>query len=242
MRVSGLTAESWDPFSGERIEVHGHDNGKVTAIDLKLAPYESRVLIFRRGATAAKPAILAHGRETVQDVSTDWKVTFEGTHKTALLARLQSWTENEDTRFYSGRVVYEKQIGLPQDLTAHSARATLDFGPGSPVAATGSGAPGMRALLEGPVRESALVYVNGQLAGSVWHPPYQVDISQCVRPGANSLRIVVANLAINEMAGRSLPDYRLLNLRYGTRFSPQGFENLQPLPAGILGPLRIVLR
>jgi hypothetical protein len=100
----------------------------------------------------------------------------------------------------------------------------------------------MRALLEGPVRESALVYVNGQLAGSVWHPPYQVDISQCVRPGANSLRIVVANLAINEMAGRSLPDYRLLNLRYGTRFSPQGFENLQPLPAGILGPLRIVLR
>jgi hypothetical protein len=49
----------------------------------------------------------------------------------------------------------------------------------------------------------------------------------------------VANLAINEMAGHALPDYRLLNLRYGTRFVPQGFEKFQPLPAGILGTVEL---
>jgi hypothetical protein len=36
---------------------------------------------------------------------------------------------------------------------------------------------GMWALLESPVHESALMYVN-KLAGPVWRPPYQVDISK----------------------------------------------------------------
>jgi hypothetical protein len=99
--------------------------------------------------------------------------------------------------------------------------------------------PGMRALLESPVRESALVYVNGQNAGSVWHPPYELDVTRFVHTGENELRIVVANLAINEMAGRPLPNYKLLNLRYGERFQPQGFENLAALPSGILGPVTL---
>jgi len=44
------------------------------------------------------------------------------------------------------------------------------------------------------------------------------------------LRIVVANLAINEMAGYALPDYRLLNLRYRQRFVPHGYEHVHALP------------
>ena len=41
------------------------------------------------------------------------------------------------------------------------------------------------------------------------------------------------------MAGQALPDYRLLNDRYGERFVPQGMDNLQPLPSGLLGGLRL---
>jgi hypothetical protein len=51
---------------------------------------------------------------------------------------------------------------------------------------------------------------------------------------------MVGNLAINELAGTSLPDYRLLNRRYGERFSPQDMENLQPLPSGLLGTIRLI--
>ena len=54
-----------------------------------------------------------------------------------------------------------------------------------------------------------------------------------------SLRIVVGNTAINSMAGRALPDYRLLNDRYGERFVPQGMDNLQPLESGLVGRLRL---
>ena len=85
-----------------------------------------------------------------------------------------------------------------------------------------------------------MVYVNGKLAGPVWHPPYQIDIAPLLHQGTNELKIVVANTAINELAGRAAPDYRLLNLRYGEKFTPQDMDHLEPLPSGILGPLRLI--
>jgi len=93
-----------------------------------------------------------------------------------------------------------------------------------------------------PVREAATVYINGSLAGSVWRPPYEVDVTKLLHAGDNRIRVVVGNLAINELAGQSLPDYRLLNLRYGVRFEAQDMQNLQPLPAGLLGPIHLVAR
>jgi len=48
---------------------------------------------------------------------------------------------------------------------------------------------------------------------------------------------VVGNTAINQLAGQSLPDYRLLNDRYGQRFVPQGMDHLQSLPSGIVSGL-----
>src|SRR5579862_1669563 len=98
----------------------------------------------------------------------------------------------------------------------------------------------MHALLEGPVREVAMVSVNGQKVGSIWKPPYRLDVTAFLHAGRNYLQIEVANTAINALAGQSLPDYRLLNLRYGQKFSPQDVENLTPLPSGILGPVRLV--
>ena len=99
---------------------------------------------------------------------------------------------------------------------------------------------GTQAWLDAPVRDAAVVFVNGSRAGSAWCPPYAVDVTPFLRPGANRLRIEVGNLAINHMAGRALPDYRLLNLRYGSLFDPQDMDKVKPVPAGLLGPIRLV--
>ena len=99
---------------------------------------------------------------------------------------------------------------------------------------------GMRAWLDAPVREAAVVWVNGARAGSVWCPPYALDLTGSLRAGVNEIRIDVANLAVNAMAGRPLPSYRLLNARYGTRFEPQDMDKVQPQPAGLLGDIRLV--
>ena len=100
----------------------------------------------------------------------------------------------------------------------------------------------MRAMLEGPVREAAVVYINGKRAGSVWCAPYQVEVGTLLQAGENHIRIVVANLAINELAKGPLPDYKALNAKYGERFQPQDMAHLEPQPSGILGPVRLIAR
>jgi hypothetical protein len=99
----------------------------------------------------------------------------------------------------------------------------------------------MKAYIDAPVREAAQVYLNGNLAGVVWHPPYRIDVTTLLHPGSNDLKIVVGNTAINEMAGKPLPDYRLLWDRYGKLFEPQGMEDVKPVPSGLLGPVRLVV-
>lgn len=97
----------------------------------------------------------------------------------------------------------------------------------------------MRPYLESPLHEAAEVYVNGQRAGVVWHPPYSIDLTECMKPGNNELEIVVGNTAINALSGQAPLNYRLLHERYGERFMPQGIEHLQPLPSGIVGALKV---
>jgi hypothetical protein len=97
----------------------------------------------------------------------------------------------------------------------------------------------MQAWYDAPVREAAVVYVNDKRAGTLWCPPYWIDVKGLLRPGANKIRVMVANTAMNYMAGRSLPDYRLLNLRYGERFQPQDMDKVQPIPSGLVAPVRL---
>jgi len=82
--------------------------------------------------------------------------------------------------------------------------------------------------------------VNPRRAGSVWCPPYALDVTSFLHPGENKIRILVANLALNYMSGRPLPDYRLLNLRYGERFQAQDMDKVLAVPAGLLGPIRLL--
>ena len=204
-----------------------------------MQPYESRLIFFTDSAIQGKtPMVPAQPSKTI-DLSSDWNLVFDGSNQPLHMATLHSWSDEEVYKYYSGQVTYEKTINLPPDAISSSS-LILDFGEGTPVAKPDPLPQfNMRAYLESPVREAAEVYVNGQRAGVVWHPPYTVNLSSLLKPGKNELRIVVGNTAINSLAGRALPDYRLLNDRYGERFVPQGMEHLQPLPSGILGGLRL---
>jgi len=154
---------------------------------------------------------------------------------------LESWSDDSRTKFYSGHATYQKSFDLPVQSLPHEARYWLDFGPGTRESLPSpAGEHNMRAYLEGPVREAAQVYVNDQLAGVVWHPPYRLDVTRFLQPGRNDLRILAGNTAINALAGQPLPDYRLLWDRYGVLFVPQDMQNLTPLPSGVLGPVALI--
>lgn len=240
IRTAGLQPEWWDAFSGQTAAAPFQSNGARTTIGLHLAPYESRIILFCKSAQSMPRPESQTPIAAPIDLSSGWKVTFSPLGRTVSMDHLRSWTENEETRFYSGVAAYQKDVDVTASFLAPGAKIVLDFGPGAAVEPGPAETTGMRALLESPVRESAVVSVNGQRAGTVWHPPYELDVTQYLRAGRNELLITVGNLAINEMAGHPLPDYRLLNLRYGERFVPQDMQDVKPLPSGILGAVRLV--
>jgi hypothetical protein len=173
------------------------------------------------------------------DLSDEWNVTIGEKAKPFVMDHLRSWTDDESTRYFSGTATYEKELTVPGEFLKPGLAVRLDFGEGKPLAEQNLRS-GMQSWLDAPVREAAVVYVNDQRAGSVWCPPYALDVSAYLRPGSNKIRVLVANLALNYMAGRRLPDYRLLTLRYGERFQAQDMDKVQPIPAGLLGPIRLV--
>jgi hypothetical protein len=239
-RVEGREAAWWDPMTGEATPARTASRpAGGTAIDISLEPYESRVLVFSRENTAApKPrGAVAKSFATV-DLSSGWTVSFTGVKAAVSMPALRSWTDDAATRFYSGEAVYEKTVTLSE--TAPS--LFLDFGEGKAVASVEQKQPGMRAFLDPPVREAAVVYVNGKRAGSVWRPPYRLAVGAFLKPGANAIRIVVANTAINSLAGRPAHDYSDVHKRYGPRFAPQDMDHLQPVPSGLLGRITLAAR
>ena len=232
-RVNEKYAEELDPISGM---AHGVVDAR--SIPLDLDAYESRIFIFSDEPTP--PLLAADATPPIStDISRDWRVSFPS-GKVLQMAELQSWTESAELKNYSGTATYEKTIQLTADDIKAALTTFIDFGRGTPVPPPDPlGRFNMRAYLDSPVRETAQVYVNGHLAGAVWQPPYRLDISRHLHAGANQLRIVVANTAINELAGESLPEYRLLYARYGTLFTPQDMDNLRSEPSGILGKVTL---
>ena len=225
----GSQAGWWDPFTGKI--------SAAASTNLDLGPYESRVLVFsRERLESAAPRTAVAGSV---DLSGDWKVTFP--NQTVEMKTLRSWTDDEATKYFSGLATYERAAAVPKGML--TGPVFLTFGEGTPVTTEEKRAGnGMRAMLESPVHEAAVVYVNGKRAGSVWHPPYEVEVTNLLHAGDNSIRIVVANLALNEMAKGPLPDYRELNAKYGERFQAQDMNQVKPIESGLLGPIRLVTR
>jgi hypothetical protein len=231
--ANGLESSWWDPFTLRRSTAGG------TSVDLELEPFESRILVYskRRSSDARESSAAV----LVSDLSADWHVSFPAPKTRLEFSRLHSWTDDKDLRFFSGTAIYSKELEIAV-LPAADKHFWLSLGTGVPGTTEKQRRNGMRAELEPPVREAAVVYVNDQKAGAVWRPPYRVEITPFIHTGRNTLRIEVANTAINEMAGQPRSSYRLLNLRYGARFEDQDMDHLEPVPSGLLGPVQILQR
>jgi len=237
-RVQGMQAAWWDPFTGKAAKA---------SMDLDLAPYESRVLVFSRAVAPPIPAMSGAAIPPV-DVSANWTVKFpdsaQAVAQEVQMATLRPWTDDATRKFYSGTATYERTVAAPPAMLRAGQRVFLNFGEGTVVdPASERRAPsGMRAWLESPVREAAQVFVNGKAAGAVWKAPFEVEITGLLKPGENAIRVVVANLALNVLAKGPLPDYKELTAKYGEKFTAQDMQSVRSLPAGMLGPVKLVAK
>jgi hypothetical protein len=240
-RVKGKNAEWWDLFTGDVTPAEtltGSDGNAVLKLDLE--PYGSRLVVFSSREAPKAPASVETALPEPLDLSRGWNVTFEGSGKEISMDALRSWTSLDGMQFFSGRATYQKTFVVAAGFLQAGVRAELNLGEGTPLPVQQNAY--FQAWLDGPVREAAEVYVNGHRAGTIWHPPYELDIAPSIHAGENDLRILVGNLAVNEMAGSPLPDRKALTARYGERFQDQGNKLVEAIPSGLMGPVRLIAR
>ena len=232
-RAAHESLEQWSLDSGAAIAHAGGDN-----FPIQLAPYESTVFVLHRiseRVVADKAVTL----EPATELQASWSIAFPGAQPQPA-ASIGSWTELPGRQNFSGAAIYRTQVSLHSSPKID--QVILDFGEGSPTIDTRPPeAAGIHANLDPPVREAAVIIVNGRRAGAIWHPPYRLEITSWLRPGMNHIEVHVFNTAINHLAGQPPRDYTALETRYGRRFVPQDMDHLEPVPSGLLHPVRIWL-
>jgi hypothetical protein len=182
-RTPQAAAESWNAVDGSMtpLAVRASASDR-QAIALDLEPYESRLIVFSRASRRARREAAARAESI--DVDGRWTVTFGKGGRQVAMDRLRSWTEDEETRYFSGVAIYETSIDVPARMLGRGAMARIDLGAGRPLPAERLRS-GTEAWLDAPVREAAVVEVNGRRAGSIWCPPYSLDVTAWLRPGTN---------------------------------------------------------
>ncbi|QNI38640.1 glycoside hydrolase [Edaphobacter sp. 4G125] len=230
------TAEWWNPESGS-VTLAARDE------PVALEPYGSRVLVLHKEAAPVISRAVSLKEDGAPIVLSQWVEEFPGSAGSPPLPSQKNastiWTENSSTKFYSGEVRYETSFRLISSKAGE--HIVLRFADGQALPNTQTrGKNGMRAWYDAPIREAAIVFINGERVGSLWHPPYELDVTQFVIAGENRIEIYVYNTAINELAGQTPRDYTALKAKYGDRFQMQDMDNLQPVPSGVFGPVRVV--
>lgn len=217
-------AQWWDPMSASRWSAGKGD------IPFSLAPYESRILFLTK---ATEHLSTASSLVRVTDIGQSRTLTIDG--KPPVAAPGGSWTNDPALLHFSGVGSYRFKFEV---AARREGCLALDFGKSTPRQTSKERRPA--AAIDAPIREAARVKVNGKDVGSVWAPPYRVDISGAVKVGLNQVDIDVGNSALNGLSGRPEPDRRLLNLRYGERFTPQDTDLIAPQPSGLLMPVQLI--
>jgi hypothetical protein len=159
-----------------------------TVVPLDLTERESVFVVFRNAAPAAARSASVAVETKLTTLSGPWTLTFPanwGAPASVQMPKLTSWTENTDAgvKYFSGTATYTRTVQAP----------ALWFRPGQHIW-----------IDLGKVRDIAEVKVNGKSAGLTWAPPYRVDVTAALKPGANRLEIEVTNEWTNRQIGDRL--------------------------------------
>ena len=231
-------AEWWEPVTGRRAAIPVGTATTSAEVVLSLPPYGSGFVVF--GTPPFSPPDKHEARGEQHAMYDHMKFWIDGGKAPEGVTLPHSWAASDAARYYSGVAHYEFEAAGPASADDAAGGAWVQLGLSTPAPETNPAKNGMRAWLDAPVRDVAVVYVNGVRAGAAWCLPYAVNVASLLHAGTNTIRIDVANTAMNETAGRPLPDYRLLNLRYGMRFEPQDMDRVAPPPSGLLTPHVVV--
>jgi hypothetical protein len=162
------------------------EKGK-TLVKLNLTTRRAVFLIFKDKTTeTASNADGSYGDviDTLP-INGKWTIKFAD-EKQVEWQSLIPWNESTDSniKYFSGTARYSQHLYLKE--LNRNCNYVLDLG---------------------EVKNLAVVKVNGKVCGTLWRPPFVIDITDALLGGDNTLEIDVTNLWVNRMVGDELePD------------------------------------
>ncbi len=150
-----------------------------------------------------------------------WTVYFQqgrGAPASATFDKLISWSDSSDegVKYFSGKGTYTRTIEAKPKWFANGSTLRLDLG---------------------DVRNLAVVTLNGNELGTVWHAPYRVNVTRALKPGSNQISVTVINAWVNRLIGDQQPD----SSKMYTFTSWKSYSAKSPLqPSGLLGPVTLL--
>lgn len=223
-RVEGKEAELWHADTGAIESAEYSMSAGLTTVPLRLAQREAVFVVFRRAATWPSRTLARASETVLATLGGPWEVSFPpnlGAPANIRLAQLESWTANADEgiKYFSGTAAYSKNFQVERAWFRPGARILLDLG---------------------AVSDLAEVSVNGESLGILWKQPFEVDVTQALKPGRNRLEIKITNEWTNRLVGdKSAPPAKKVlpgaNQPTGIFGTPA-----TPTESGLLGPIRII--
>ncbi|MGP8259129.1 MAG: glycosyl hydrolase [Acidobacteriaceae bacterium] len=201
-----------------------------TVVPLDLAERESVFVVFRNAVPAAARSASVPVETKLAVLSGPWTLSFPpnwGAPARVQMQKLTSWTDSSDpgVKYFSGTAIYTKTVQAPASWFRPGQHIWIDLG---------------------KVRDIAEVKVNGKSVGLTWAPPYHLDVTAALKPGANKLEIAVTNEWTNRLIGdRLLPVNQRILAQPGVPGAPAapagfGFGPQTPPESGLLGPVMLL--
>jgi len=231
--------ELWDPVTTRTINIPNSTYcNKYLTIPIQFDAYQSFFVIvnkYEKNKLTLIPAVSE--KELVTNLNNPWEVCFDtamGGPRKIIFPTLDDWSKRteEGIKYYSGKATYKNSFILNQE-------------------------PYNRTILRlGEVCNMAGIKINGHNLGVIWTAPWEIDITEFVVKGNNTLEIEVVNLWPNRLIGDenkpydsvvdgTWPDW-LINKtprtsgRYGYVVWTLFEKNAPLLKSGLLGPVQII--
>ncbi|MGJ8693559.1 MAG: glycosyl hydrolase [Thalassotalea sp.] len=153
-------------------------------------------------------------------VTSPWTVTFNRLPnlKPIVTETLFDWSEheNDDIKHYSGTAVYKTRFDLPAKFKAANINNYLDLG---------------------TVDITANITINGYRLPPLWASPFEVNVSDYLKAGTNTLEIEVTNQWTNRLIGDERYDRTDNYTTEGSntknaKIMPAWYMNNEPMPKG----------
>ncbi|MGC4235016.1 MAG: glycosyl hydrolase [Niabella sp.] len=220
-RVTGFEPEVYDPVSGSISSAGNWEmrDGR-TYVKLPLYANGSAFVVFKKKVDANKKEQPVVAMNQITNISAGWKVQFDpafgGPEEEVNFPLLRLWNQhnNNAIKYYSGIAVYKSSFSIEHLDKFKPVYLTVDS-----------------------IFNIATVTINGVVCGTLWTPPYRLDVSKALKAGENTIEIKVTNTWANRLIGDlTLPEDK----RITWTTAPLNLLQNKPLSkAGLEGEVRI---